>query len=134
MQACYAENATFNDPAFTNLDAAHVRSMWEMLIKKGKDLRVEYNHVQTDGETGTAEWVAHYTFSATGKKVVNRIKASFVFENGKIVQHEDHFSFYKWSSQALGLSGILLGWTGFLRNKVRKRAAENLRLYMEANH
>lgn len=134
MQACYADNAIFSDAVFKNLDAAQVRSMWEMLIKSGKDLRLEYNHVHTDEETGTAEWVAHYTFSATGKKVVNRIQASFVFENGKIVQHTDHFNFYKWSSQALGLPGILLGWTDFLKNKIRKRAAENLRLYIAAHN
>jgi len=133
MQECYADHATFNDEAFRNLNAIQVRSMWEMLIKSGKDLRLEYNHVQADENTGTAEWVAHYTFSATGKKVVNKIKASFVFENGKIVKHEDSFSFYKWSSQALGLPGILLGWTDFLKNKIRKRAAENLRLFMAAN-
>ncbi|MGY0039803.1 nuclear transport factor 2 family protein [Pedobacter sp. NJ-S-72] len=132
MQDCYADNATFNDEAFRNLDAAQVRSMWEMLIKSGKDMRVEYNHVKANEETGSAEWVAHYTFSATGKKVVNRINASFVFENGKIVKHVDSFSFYKWSSQALGLPGILLGWTDFLKNKIRKRAAENLRLYITA--
>ena len=132
MQDCYADNATFNDEAFRGLDAGQVRSMWEMLIKSGKDMRVEYNHVKADEETGSAEWVAHYTFSATGKKVVNRIKASFVFKNGKIVKHVDSFSFYQWSSQALGLPGILLGWTDFLKNKVRKRAAENLRLYISA--
>ena len=132
MQDCYADHATFNDEAFRDLDAAQVRSMWEMLIKSGKDMRIEYNHVKAEGETGSAEWVAHYTFSATGKKVVNRIKASFVFENGKIVKHVDSFNFYKWSGQALGLPGILLGWTDFLKNKIRKQAAENLRLYIAA--
>ncbi|KIO78371.1 ketosteroid isomerase [Pedobacter lusitanus] len=133
MQECYADHATFNDAAFRNLNTAQVRCMWEMLIKSGKDMRVEYNHVKADEQTGSAEWVAHYTFSATGKKVVNSIKASFRFENGKIVQHEDNFSFYNWSRQALGLPGLLLGWTDFLKNKIRKRAAENLRLYMAAH-
>ena len=30
MQTCYADNAVFNDPAFVNLDAMHVRNMWEI--------------------------------------------------------------------------------------------------------
>ncbi|MBB6499753.1 nuclear transport factor 2 family protein [Pedobacter cryoconitis] len=133
MQACYADDATFSDAVFKSLNANQVRKMWEMLIKKGKDMRIEYDHVEVGGEMGSAEWIAHYTFSLTGKKVVNKIKASFVFENGKIIQHEDDFSFYKWSKQALGLTGLLLGWTGFLRNKISETAFENLRLYMAAH-
>lgn len=133
MQACYADDATFSDAVFKSLNANQVRKMWEMLIKKGKDMRIEYDHVEVEGEMGSAEWIAHYTFSLTGKKVVNKIKASFVFENGKIIQHEDDFSFYKWSKQAMGLTGLLLGWTSFLRNKISETAFENLRLYMAAH-
>ena len=83
MQQCYAENAIFNDEAFKNLNAAQVRAMWEMLLKRGKDLQLEYSNVQTDGDTGSAEWIATYTFSQTQRKVTNRIKANFAFENGK---------------------------------------------------
>src|ERR1700710_944013 len=101
MQNCYADHATFTDPAFRDLDARQVRSMWEMLIKTGKNMRIEYDQVKADEHTGTAEWVAYYTFSATGKKVVNRIKSSFVLENGKIVSQQDEFNFYHWSRQAL---------------------------------
>ena len=30
---------------------------------------------------------------------------------GKIVRQEDKFSLWRWSSQALGTKGSLLGWT-----------------------
>lgn len=133
MQDCYADTAVFNDAVFQNLDAAAVRSMWEMLIRSGKDMRVEFTGVSADGANGKAEWTAWYTFSATGNKVENRISASFIFENGKIISHTDAFNFYRWARQALGLPGLLLGWTPFLKNKIRKRAANNLRLYMSAN-
>ena len=133
MQACYADDATFSDAVFKRLNANQVRKMWEMLIKKGKDMHIAYDHVEVEGETGSAEWIAHYTFSQTEKKVVNKIRASFVFENGKIIQHEDDFSFYKWSRQALGFTGLLLGWTSFLRNKISEKALENLRLYITAH-
>lgn len=133
MQDCYADYAQFNDAVFKELNAIQVRKMWEMLIKSGKDLRLEFSNISATEQGGKAEWVAWYTFSATGNKVENRIKASFLLENGKIVNHHDDFNFYKWTRQALGLPGLLLGWTPFLKHKVQKKAANNLRLYMAAN-
>lgn len=133
MQDCYADTATFNDAVFIGLNATQVRKMWEMLIKSGKDLYLEFSNISADDHHGTAEWVAIYTFSATGNKVENRIKASFILEKGKIIVHNDDFNFYKWAKQALGLTGLLLGWTPFLRNKIQKKAASNLRRYMAAN-
>jgi len=130
MQECYADNATFSDPAFVGLNSAEVRAMWEMLIKRGKDLRVEFSNVKADDKTGSADWVAYYSFSASGNKVVNRVKASFEFENGKIVKHTDVFPFYTWVKQALGTTGLLLGWTPFLKNKVQKSARSGLMAFM----
>jgi hypothetical protein len=138
MQICYADNAVFNDEVFVNLSADEVRAMWEMFCIKGKDLQLSFSNVQADTnfhpnasvERGSAEWIANYTFSRTNRRVVNRIKADFIFHNGKIVRHTDHFNFYNWASQALGTPGILLGWTPLLKNKVRKEAMKNLRDYM----
>jgi ketosteroid isomerase-like protein len=130
MQACYADNAVFNDCVFQNLNAALVKAMWEMFCKNGKDLNIEFSNVTAENNKGGADWVARYTFSATGKKVVNRIKANFIFENGKFQRHYDSFDFHKWASQALGIPGFLLGWTPFVRNKVRKAAMKNLIAFM----
>ena len=85
MQQCYADNAVFTDEVFIDLDAKKVRAMWEMLIKGGKDLQLEFSDVKADEKEGSANWVATYTFSKTGKKVINKIHAKFIFENGKII-------------------------------------------------
>lgn len=130
MQDCYADNATFSDPVFTNLNAAQVRSMWAMLVKSGKDMRVEFKNIKATAHGGTAEWDAYYTFSKTGNKVLNHVKAQFVIENGKIVKHTDQFNFYKWARQALGTAGLLLGWTSYLKNKIGSTAKKNLTDYM----
>ena len=61
----------------------------------------------------------------------NVIEARFEFAKGQIVRHVDDFSFYNWSSQALGTKGLLLGWTPFVRAAVRKRAATGLAQFME---
>jgi ketosteroid isomerase-like protein len=130
MQACYADDATFNDSVFKNLNARQARAMWEMLISKGKDLRLEFGNIKADDQKGSAHWDAYYTFSATGKKVVNSIDASFEFKDGKISKHEDHFNFYTWAKQAFGIIGLLLGWTSFLQKKVTTQAMKNLARFM----
>lgn len=130
MQDCYADEAVFNDEVFKELNATQVRNMWEMLIKRGTDLDLSFSNIQTTDSTGSAEWIATYSFGPKKRKVVNKIKANFVFEHGKIVNHNDHFSFYTWAKQALGTPGILLGWTGYLKNKVQKTAIKGLRDFM----
>ncbi len=134
MQDCYAEEATFSDAVFKNLNGNQVRAMWQMLIVKGKDLIVEFAAISATEHIAKAHWDASYTFSATGKKVINRIDASFEIENGKIIKHTDNFSFYAWAKQALGLTGIFLGWTSFLNKKVSAQAMKNLESFMAANH
>jgi ketosteroid isomerase-like protein len=133
MQECYAGNATFSDAVFKNLNAAQVKAMWEMLLRTGKDLSLEFDNVKAGDTQGSAHWVATYTFSKTGNKVINSINASFQYENGKIVSHTDSFNFYTWARQALGFTGLLLGWTSFLKNKVQATAKRSLDEFMK-NH
>jgi hypothetical protein len=95
--------------------------MWRMLTGRAEDLRVELAEHSADGDTGTARWIATYTFR-TGRPVTNDIRAEFRFRDGKITEHRDSFSFWRWSRQALGPVGLALGWTPLLRAAVRKRA------------
>ncbi|MFN3940158.1 MAG: nuclear transport factor 2 family protein [Chitinophagales bacterium] len=134
MQACYDDKATFNDPVFTNLNAAQVRAMWEMFCIRGKDMIIQFRNIAATDTGGTATWIAQYTFSATGRKVVNVIQAEFEIHNGKIVTHTDRFSFYKWARQALGIKGFLLGSTHFLQSKVQKTAMHNLERFIESRN
>jgi len=127
MAASYADDATFSDPAFPGLDARGVRGMWTMLTQRaGDDFRVEFRDV-TDT---SAHWEAWYTFAATGKKVHNVIEATFVIRDGLIVSHTDDFDFHTWSKQALGLPGLLLGWTGLLQKKVQTTARGQLEKFL----
>ena len=49
-----------------------------------------------------------------------------------IVDHVDEFSFWKWSRQALGTKGLLLGWTPFVRRTVRTKARAGLDEFLAA--
>ncbi len=126
MGACYHDDATFSDPVFVDLNATEARAMWKMLVTSGKDLRVTHAILTEDGKTGSAQWDAWYTFSKTGRPVHNRITATFTFKDGLILSHHDQFDFWRWSRQALGTSGLLLGWTPIVRNKVRGIARAGL--------
>ena len=135
MQDCYSDDAVFNDPVFGLLQGAEVKAMWEMLCKNAKDFSLDFSGIAAvDEEYNTCNWVALYTFSATGRKVTNRIKAYMRIENGKITEHSDKFDLWKWSRQALGMPGLLLGWSSIIENKVHKTAKANLQKFMAAKN
>ena len=133
MQACYADNAIFNDSVFVNLNAAQVKAMWQMLILTARDLNIEFSNITADGRFVHAHWDAFYTFSKTGNKVINSIEATLEIENGQIIKHTDKFSFYSWARQALGITGILLGWTDVIKTKIQTTAKNNLEKFMARN-
>jgi SnoaL-like domain len=133
MQACYAPHAHFEDEVFTLDGPGQIGGMWRMLCAATQAKGLAHWKLEVSQVTDhSAHWDAHYLFSATGRKVLNRIDASFEFDaNGLIVKHRDRFDFWAWSRQALGAPGVLLGWTPFLRNKVRAQAAGNLQRFLE---
>ena len=130
MAACYHPEVHFSDEAF-DLHGADAGLMWRMLLTNGKDLTLEYSGIEADERTGRAHWDARYTFGATGRKVLNRIDARFEFRDGLIVRHVDRFDFWTWSRQAVGLPGLLLGWSGFLKAKVRAKATAGLAAFKQ---
>jgi ketosteroid isomerase-like protein len=121
MAAQYAPDARFEDPAFGELTGEEAGDMWRMLCSRAQDLKVELPEHEANGDAGTAHWIATYTFR-TGNHVVNDIHAKFRFRDGKIVDHQDSFSFHKWARQALGPAGWVLGLpviSGVVRGKAR---------------
>jgi|SRR5579862_1309020 len=130
MAACYAPNVHFRDPAFGDLNGPAVGAMWRMLASGARDFRLELLEHASDASTGSAHWIAHYTFSQTGRPVVNDVHAAFRFADGLIVDHVDSFDFHRWAGQALGPRGRLLGGTSFLRNTVQRRARARLDEYI----
>jgi hypothetical protein len=133
MQACYAEDATFDDEAFSLKGRREVGGMWRMLCDATKAKGRDHWKLNVSQVTpNSAHWEAHYKFSATGRLVLNKIDAAFEFNpQGLITRHRDRFDFWTWSRQALGLPGLLLGWSPFLKAKVRATAAGNLKRYLE---
>jgi ketosteroid isomerase-like protein len=132
MNSCYSDDIVFSDPAFGLLRGEEAKCMWEMLCKNAKDFSLTFSNIQLlDEEYATCNWVATYTFSKTGRKVVNNIKAFMMLKDGKIIEHSDAFKLSKWAAQALGWKGALLGWTGFMKRKIQNNARKNLIAFIE---
>ncbi len=133
MAGCYAPDATLRDPVF-RLAGWRIGAMWQMLCDRGKDLRLEFRDVVTDGDGGSAHWEAWYSFSATRRPVHNVITAEFRFRGGQIVEHVDQFPLYRWAGQALGLKGWLLGWSPPVQGAIRAQAAKGLEVYIRQHN
>ena len=130
MEACYTPDVRFSDPVFTELHGAEAGAMWRMLTERATDLRVELLEREAEDGQGSARWRATYTFTQTGRPVVNDVRASFRIADGLIAEHVDDFDFYRWARQALGPTGVLLGWTPLIRAAVRRRARAGLEEFL----
>ena len=126
MARCYHPDIRFSDPVFPVFNGSGAGDMWRMLCSQAKNFELTFADVRANDQTGRASWRASYDFSATGRRVHNKIEAECEFQDGKIIKHTDAFDFWKWSSMALGPVGVLLGWTPMLRRKVQKQASERL--------
>lgn len=133
MASLYAINAVFSDPVFPSLSGFEAGKMWEMLLKSAKDMEVEYKILDHGKDKAKVRWVAHYTFSRTGRKVRNEVVSTFEILDGQILTQRDRFNFGKWSRQALGFFPWLLGFTGVTQKKVQESAGRNLNDFIRAN-
>jgi ketosteroid isomerase-like protein len=131
MARCYHPDVFFSDTVFPSLRGDEAGDMWRMLVSRATDLEVTLDEASADADGGRAKWTARYTFTRTGRKVVNRICAMFAFRDGLICRHYDSFPFWPWAAQALGPAGKLLGWFPPLKWKVRRQAAKGLEAFRE---
>ncbi len=131
----YHQNLVFIDPAFGVLQVNRAKNMWRMLCdsQKNKDFRITFSDITYDGKIAHAKWEAFYTFSQTGRKVHNKVIATFEFENGLIIKHTDTFNIHTWARQAFGLKGLLLGNTSFFKSKLQTTTNKLIDKYIAKN-
>ena len=129
MVRCYHADILFSDPVFPRLHAEEAGDMWRMLLERAGDLEVTLEEVRAGEEGAVARWTARYAFGRAGRPVVNRVRAMFAFRDGLICRHYDHFSFWRWASQALGPAGAALGWFAPVKWMVRRDARRALDRY-----
>ncbi|AFC26373.1 nuclear transport factor 2 family protein [Saprospira grandis] len=131
MASCYHPEVVFEDPAFGRLQGERAKKMWEMLLTQSKDsILIRHSELSADAEKGQAKWVADYKYGDKRRPVHNIVQAQFRFKDGLIIEHRDQFNLWRWSKQALGTTGHLLGWSGFFRKKMQQTTNGMLDKYM----
>jgi hypothetical protein len=100
----------------------------EAVTAQGRDVwALQAGPVRLDERGAGVHWEARYRFSGTGRIVHNRIDARMRLDAaGLIVDHVDRFDFWRWSRQALGAPGYVLGWSPVLRRRVQAQARARL--------
>lgn len=132
MISCYHDDIVFEDPAFGVLKGDDAKNMWRMLIARGSaSTIIKHENAHTDENEGFANWTAEYEYGPKKRKVINHITAHFIFKEGKIIQHTDQFDLWKWTQQALGFSGYLLGWSAFMKKSIQKKTNGLLKKFSE---
>ena len=97
-----------------------------------KRLWIQHTRGERQRWIDAARWVARYTFGQTGRPVVNDVRSLFQFdEAGLIADQHDDFDFWRWSRQALGPVGLLVGWTPVLQHSVRDKARAGLAAFRD---
>ncbi len=126
MAAHYDPEVVFRDPVFGRLEGDQARKMWAMLCSGAREFHLDFGGIRADETSGQAWWTASYTFSGTGRQVVNRVRSQFRFRDGRIVEQRDRFSLRRWSAQALGPAAQVMSAPG-LRRTIRRQARTRLR-------
>ena len=133
MVACYHEEIIFEDPAFGVLEGERAGAMWRLLLSRRTDAtEITFGEITVNGNHGQVDWTAKYVYGPKKRKVVNHIQAKFQFKDGKIYRHTDSFNLWNWTKQALGPVGLLLGWTPFIKRKIRSMVLQKLDAFMKA--
>lgn len=133
MINCYHEDIEFSDPAFGTLKGQKAMKMWEMLLSaKESKLEISYKVIFAHPKKGKVKWIASYNFGPSKRKIINKVTATLEVKDDKIFKHVDQFNLWKWSIQALGIPGYLLGWTSFMKKKVQQKANSQLNHFMNS--
>lgn len=130
MTQQYADDVIFEDPAFGQLKGQDAKDMWHLLMGRSQGgMKLTFDNVSATANTATAQWKAVYPYGPQKRIVTNLVTAQFELKDGKITKHTDDFDLWKWSSQALGVAGKLLGWSSFMRNKIQEQTGKLLKDY-----
>lgn len=130
MLACYHKNVVYDDVGFGKQKGKNAKAVWRFLIQTvGKKSVITFSNIQTSATTGQANWAVTYYFGK--RKITNNITAIFRFQDGKIIYHKDKYSLWKWSRQAFGSVGYLVGWSPVFRGLIRWQMQRSLRKFIE---
>lgn len=127
----YAEEVIFCDPAFGKLSGNRPHEMWRMLLGRfDEHTTINFEVVETEANKAQVKWTAKYHFGKKRRPVTNRVTSTLILKNEKIVEYYDNFDIWKWAYQAIGIGGLLLGWSKFFQLKIQQNTNKMLDKYI----
>jgi ketosteroid isomerase-like protein len=126
VRTCYSPNVLYSDPVFGELRGDRAVIRWQMIFSREAPLQMSFSDLAADHTTGSGRWEARITSTRTGREVRMVIDSRFRFAGGRILEHRDTFSVYRWSKMALGPAVRLAGWTTPLRSMLQRETAAML--------
>ncbi len=130
---CYHDNATYTSPFFDNLKKNEIVAMWKAFLLNDFNMELTHSNIvaeDVNDQLGSANWEVKYTYWDTKQQVKVAIKTKLQFKAGKVIKHEDSFSFYLWAIQAYEIQGFLFGGLGFFRNKIKRKMYKNMEYWI----
>lgn len=129
LLSCYAPDAVFSDPLHGLLDAEMLFKKWHLFLEQAQELELTYGPITVlDDEYFTSDWAMSYAKSPMGKKLKVKLKGKSFFrlKDLQIIEHSDAYRFSTLIAQTHGWKGYWLGWTGYMKRKVKLEALEEL--------
>jgi SnoaL-like domain len=129
VAACYTSDAHFEDLAFRLDGRDRIRQMWRLVCSRR--VRVSFDTIVADDQTGSGHWIASYIFSDTHRPVVNDITSKFTFHDGLIADHRDESDAWHWARQAYPFPQSLVA--GSIEPLRRYKARQKLEQFIRDN-
>ncbi len=139
MARCYHDKASFSDPVYPDLREERIVYRWHQLLsaaetstlKSGSknshslnNLKLEYRVLFGDERKAQVLWTASYLYQ--NRSVSNEVLSTLAIWDDKIVRQVDEYNFWRWSRQALGLTGLAFGAMPWYQRSVQRSAQSRL--------
>lgn len=132
LRTSYHPALRFDDPLISTTSVGD-RLDWCGMLWSPRDAdgqriwQLELEEVRTRGALATARWNLRYRYTPTKRLIDQALHSHFSFDaDGRITTQRDSFDFWRWSRQAHGLLGLLLGWTPLMWDQAREQARASL--------
>ena len=131
MLSYYHKDIIYDDIGFGKQKGENAKAVWYFLLGKvDKNAVITFSNIQITKNKGQVNWTTKYTFGK--RKIINQVTATFHFKDGKIIYHKDDYSLWKWSQQAFGIVGYLIGWSWLFSWFIRWQMQQLLRNFIKS--
>ncbi|MBO6794497.1 MAG: nuclear transport factor 2 family protein [Balneolaceae bacterium] len=125
VRQLYHPDAVYKSEMFS-LKGPEVFALWYTATQPEMNLTAECSSINKVNNEVHTTWNISYELSVVNRTIKLSEKGLFKFKDGKIIFHQDKYSFYSWCKQTLGPIGWLFGWTAWLKKRVSKQALKTI--------